>query len=115
MATPKPTPVASTEDIITPALTTFWATFDPEQPDVEELPDIPLDDLWAAIRLRTAPWGVDEWDLPTPPDSINDSEGSGYSQTSTMTEPSLPDERLHISGAPLPARLNAGAKQTYCS
>lgn len=39
--TPKPTPVASTKDIITPAITTFWVTFDPDQPDVEEFPDIP--------------------------------------------------------------------------
>lgn len=106
--TPRPPPVATTKDIIAPDLTTFWATFDPDQPDVEELPDVPLDDLWAAIRLSTAPWGTDEWDLPTPPDSIVDSEGTGYSQTSTISEPSLPDENLHISGAPLPARLNAG-------
>lgn len=105
---PRPTPVASTKEIITPALTTFWATFDLDQPDVEELPDIPPDDLLAAIRLRTAPWGVDEWDLPTPPDSVVDSEGAGFSQSLSISEPSLPDEQLHISGAPLPARLNAG-------
>lgn len=29
---PRPTPVASTKEIITPALTTFWATFDLDQP-----------------------------------------------------------------------------------
>lgn len=104
----RPTPVASTKEIIVPALTNFRANFDPDQADVEELPDIPLDDLWAVIRLRTAPWGVDDWDLLTPPDSINESDGDGFSQTSTITEPSLPDEQLHISGAPLPARLNAG-------
>lgn len=36
-----------------------------------------------------------------------DSECAGFSQSSSISEPSLPDEQLHISGAPLPVRLNA--------
>lgn len=81
--TPRPTPVASTREIIRPALTSFWANFDPDQPDEEEeLPDIPLDHLWAAIRMRTAPLGTDDWEPPTPSNSVVDSEGAGFSQTS---------------------------------
>lgn len=99
--TPRPPPVASTREVIQPILTDFWATFTPDEPDPEELPEEPLDDLWNTIRLLTAPWGADDWELPTPPDSLVDDDGSGISHTSNVSIPSLPDEGVHYSEAPL--------------
>lgn len=78
--------------IIRPALTSFWASFNPDLPDPEELLDVPLNDLWDVIRLRTAPWGADDWELPTPSDSLVDDDGSGFSQTSDVSTPSTLDE-----------------------
>lgn len=110
--TPRPAPVRSTKDIIRSALTDFWFSFNPDEPDPEEVPDVPLDDLWDAIRLRTAPWGADDWELPTPPDSLVDDEGSGFSQTSDI---STPDDDVDFSD-PSPGRdspVGAAAPQDH--
>lgn len=53
------------------ALAGFWANFDPGPMDEDEDYDLPADeDLllipWA-LKERTAPWGEDIWDIPTPP------------------------------------------------
>lgn len=106
--TPRPPPLPSTRQIILPALTTFWVNFNLDELDLEEKPDIPLDDLWDEVRLRTAPRGVDDWEPLMPPDSLQDDDGSGHSQTSDVFVPSTPDEQLDFSRAPLPVRLQAG-------
>lgn len=103
--TPRPQPVRSTKEVVQPALTAFWRTFNPDEPDLEEVPDVPLDDLWDAIRLNTAPWGTDDREPPTPPDSIQDDEDSGCSQPSSVFTTSAPEDDHGFSGAPLRVRL----------
>lgn len=42
-------------------LNNFWPDFNPDLLD-EDDPPVDLDDLWREIRLRTAPWGEDDWE-----------------------------------------------------
>lgn len=89
----QPVPVPSSSTLIQQNLTDSWENFRPDLPDIEE-PPAPLDDLWAQIRLTTAPWGTDIWDdsaPPTPPSSIGDTGSErerAPSDTSRITTPS---------------------------
>lgn len=62
------------------SLADFWAGFQPDLGEDEPPPPlVPLGDLWAELRLRTAPWGEDDWGASTAssiPDEHTD-EGRG--------------------------------------
>lgn len=88
------------------ALFAFWSSFDPGLPedDLPPPPEEPEDTLFWDLRLRTAPWGTEDWDvslLLTPPPS-----GSSDAISIAFEAPSVPssfDERnAFFSGAPLP-------------
>lgn len=53
--------VSFPSQLIQSNLTDFWADFNPDLPD-EDDPPVDLDDLWQELRLRTAPWGEDDWE-----------------------------------------------------
>lgn len=86
----------------------------PDLPDIEE-PPVPLNDLWAQIRLRTAPWGTDVWDTlapPTLPSSVGDTgserEGTPSDASSVTTPSSVQSQPGYISGAPHQIAFAAG-------
>lgn len=101
------------EMVIQPDLHSFWANFDP---DLEEMVPPPAPEevhaLFEELRLRTAPWGSDDWEAPTPPRSETaSSEISHFSPTDTASTPSLPTEPEEDdapSGAPLGLRIQPG-------
>lgn len=103
--------VSTSAQIISSNLTNFWAGFNPDLPDLEE-PPVPLDDLSAEIRLRTAPWGTDKWETTIstisslqddPPESLEEGD-----TTSVDTPSSISTGGVSMSGAPLCLRIQPG-------
>lgn len=92
-------------------MTSFWTAFNPDLEDPEPPPaPAEIQQLLHDLRLHTAPWGTDEWELPTPPAS-DDSPSEPDSPASSSTRPSTPsdiEEDAAISGAPIKLRLQPG-------
>lgn len=111
VGTPTPDPLPSTSQVIESDLTAFWSTFRPDL-DEDSLPEPDThDNFWDDIRLRTAPWGADDWTLSTQssiPDIASDVEIPSDDESGP---PSLPPSEAsidHVSGPPLPTRFQPG-------
>lgn len=78
----------------------------------EDDPPVNLDDLWADIRLRTAPWGTDKWETTISSiDTLQDDPPASSDEgdtTSIDTQPSLSSGGASMSGAPLHVRVQPG-------
>lgn len=103
--------VSSSSRIISNNLTEFWAEFNPDLPH-EDDPPVYLDDLWAELRLRTAPWGEDKWETTiSSDDSLQNGPPRSSDEgdtTSIDTQPSMSSGGVSMSGAPIRVRIQPG-------
>lgn len=93
-------PTTSLQVAIQPAITEFWASLNPDLEEYDEPPG-ELHDLFWELRLRTAPWGTDDWeedDLPasvsTDSSIVDDSSSAAGSVSAPFTPASLTSSDL---------------------